>query len=508
MNEIISSAIWSPVRLLDKNEFASGGVNGNMNEHAIALANRTHFLKEIIDELKNEVARLTELVENCNCTGGSDGAISVGISPDLQYQDDLTERNIHWAIEVNGELYPTEIGSDGEGYSYLEDYLLANKENLGITGEYVSDDADVPSGVYIRSITNTRKFVRLIPDAPYAHEMKLIGNPTAKIDSEGVISFWLEANNEVIEPILCTPTEEFTVKVLKTDYKENDVLRVAWRLTDENDVVTTGSDTYTLSDYYDPTLNNPGWRYGYSPLDLIGGVYELQGNSIESWSYGGEYEPWQTGCIGGVSVMGGALTGRGLADFTSDGDMDVTLRVFINGEDRSFTVQHPFLTAVAGNTEHLRLLMKKVSDQLELLGLRTKLSRGYLYQGETDKYWGHHVSIFYDHGQFNSVSIGGNLIIGNSYTPRWDTVNFFENCEISKNGVNTPADSIALFRGRGKNDEGDFGDAPYVSEPRTLEFLPCADLGVTLNNGEIDFIPTTDHPDGFIVSGCGFFAGG
>lgn len=203
MNEIISSAIWSPVRLLEKNEFASGGINGNMNEHAIALVNRTHFLKELMDELKNEVARLTELVENCNCSGEPEpgyplSAISVGISPNLQYIDDWTEGKIRWAIEVNDTLYPTEIGKGGE-YSYLEDYLQENKEMLGITGEY----KEAESAVYIHNITNTRKFVRLIPNVPYTSNMSnmtLIGNPTAVIDSEGVISFWLEANNEVQIP--------------------------------------------------------------------------------------------------------------------------------------------------------------------------------------------------------------------------------------------------------------------------------------------------------------------
>ena len=129
------------------------------------------------------------------------GSISLGISPDLQYVDDWTERKIRWAIEVNDTLYPTEIGIDDE-YSYLEDYLQENKEMLGITGEYQSEsnEGENDSSVYIQNITNTRKFIRLIPNAPYTSNMILIGNPTAVIDSEGVISFWLEANNEVQIP--------------------------------------------------------------------------------------------------------------------------------------------------------------------------------------------------------------------------------------------------------------------------------------------------------------------
>ena len=82
------------------------------------------------------------------------------------------------------------------------DYLQENKEMLGITGEYKSEsnEGENDSSVYIQNITNTRKFIRLIPNAPYVSNMKFIGNPTAKIDSDGIISFWLEANNEVQIP--------------------------------------------------------------------------------------------------------------------------------------------------------------------------------------------------------------------------------------------------------------------------------------------------------------------
>lgn len=351
----------------------------------------------------------------------------------------------------------------------------------------------------ITNLTDANKRIRLTAlDSAMSNIDDSVG--AIVVDGSG-LSFCLSPK------IVCTPTEEFSVHVLKTDYKENDVLRAAWRITDELGNVTIGSDTYTLSNYYDPTLNNPDWRYGWSPLALIAGVYDLQGSSIQSYVYGAEYEPWQMGCVGGISVMAGSLSGRGLTDFTSGEDMDVTVQVNIDGVDRSFTVQHPFLTAMEGDTEHHRLLMTKVSDQLKLLGFRTEITRGYLYQGPTGKYWGHHVSIFYDHGQFNSVSIGGNLIIGNGYTPRWDLVDFYEECELRKNGVNTPTDSDAVFRGVGEGEENQEG-IPYVSEPRMLEFLPCADLGVALNPGEIDFIPTTDHPNGFIVNGCGYYAGG
>ncbi|HHP4689727.1 TPA: SGNH/GDSL hydrolase family protein [Acinetobacter baumannii] len=47
MTEIIGQPRWSPVRLLEENELAFGGENGNMNEQAHALADRTELLMQI-----------------------------------------------------------------------------------------------------------------------------------------------------------------------------------------------------------------------------------------------------------------------------------------------------------------------------------------------------------------------------------------------------------------------------------------------------------------------------
>lgn len=46
MTEIIGKSEWSSVRLLEQHELAVGGENGNMNEQAQALANRTAYLNE------------------------------------------------------------------------------------------------------------------------------------------------------------------------------------------------------------------------------------------------------------------------------------------------------------------------------------------------------------------------------------------------------------------------------------------------------------------------------
>jgi hypothetical protein len=183
-------------------------------------------------------------------------AISVGISPDLQY-DGNEENRLQWAIEVNGTLYPTEI--NGDSGPYLEDYLQDNEETLGITGEYESNDGG-SSAVFIRNITNTRKFIRLIPDGLYKNSMTLIGNPTATIDSDGVISFWLEANSEVIkpEPEVCNCENDWIIIPTITPATViNDGDSIYISVDGVAQITTTAmSNNQSIIDFVTSTLNN------------------------------------------------------------------------------------------------------------------------------------------------------------------------------------------------------------------------------------------------------------
>ncbi|MCH7317947.1 hypothetical protein MMP64_08340 [Acinetobacter sp. ANC 5659] len=57
MTNIIGDPQWSSVRVLESNELALGGINGNMNEQAKALVERTEYLKET-SATKAEVAAI------------------------------------------------------------------------------------------------------------------------------------------------------------------------------------------------------------------------------------------------------------------------------------------------------------------------------------------------------------------------------------------------------------------------------------------------------------------
>ncbi|MHA3081402.1 BspA family leucine-rich repeat surface protein [Acinetobacter sp. ANC 5502] len=52
MVNLVGKKLWSDVRLLESHEYAQGGENGNMNEQAKALLNRTEYLRGLLEQLQ------------------------------------------------------------------------------------------------------------------------------------------------------------------------------------------------------------------------------------------------------------------------------------------------------------------------------------------------------------------------------------------------------------------------------------------------------------------------
>ena len=162
------------------------------------------YYNAVQDALETGVPSVQVLRLKGGDESGNNSSYDLFISPDLQYSvsgvNEIVDGNvILWNVEVDNVLYPQKLGWVGyepETYVFLEDYLEANQSELGIMAKYEEDEITEKSSLRIYSITNKRKFVRLIPNVPYISRMNLTGNPTAKIDSDGIISFWLEANNK------------------------------------------------------------------------------------------------------------------------------------------------------------------------------------------------------------------------------------------------------------------------------------------------------------------------
>ncbi|WP_111895921.1 BspA family leucine-rich repeat surface protein [Acinetobacter sp. MB5] len=52
MTNLIGKKLWSDVRVLESYEYAQGGENGNMNEQAKALVNRTEYLRGMLQDMQ------------------------------------------------------------------------------------------------------------------------------------------------------------------------------------------------------------------------------------------------------------------------------------------------------------------------------------------------------------------------------------------------------------------------------------------------------------------------
>lgn len=81
MTNLIGKSLWSDVRLLESHEYAQGGENGNMNEQAKALVNRTEFLKNQIEQqtqgltdIQNQISVILQRLSPT--TIGCDGALA------------------------------------------------------------------------------------------------------------------------------------------------------------------------------------------------------------------------------------------------------------------------------------------------------------------------------------------------------------------------------------------------------------------------------------------------
>ncbi|MHA3059495.1 BspA family leucine-rich repeat surface protein [Acinetobacter sp. ANC 4636] len=85
MTNLIGKALWSDVRLLESHEYAQGGENGNMNEQAKALVNRTEFLKGLLEQLQqaqqSQQDWQTQFTEQINQLGQQIEQINLKLNP-------------------------------------------------------------------------------------------------------------------------------------------------------------------------------------------------------------------------------------------------------------------------------------------------------------------------------------------------------------------------------------------------------------------------------------------
>lgn len=143
MAEVIGEKSWSTIRQLETHELARGGINGNMNEQAKALADRTEYLRQnsaTKDELANiaggnygfntleefELVKDTIPVNSTIKIGNAGDYIWDGVSLTKSLYDPLHQANSYTDQNINpikqriggDQIQLLEIGQDDHGFIY------------------------------------------------------------------------------------------------------------------------------------------------------------------------------------------------------------------------------------------------------------------------------------------------------------------------------------------------------------------------------------------------------
>lgn len=148
MTNLIGKALWSDVRLLESHEYAQGGENGNMNEQAKALINRTEYLRGLLQELQqaqqNQQDWQLQVTEQINgllqrlspTTIGCDGALAW---LDIYRPNQSTAADAVLSFRLAGGRYLDE----------LIRYELASQRFYDATGQDISESIQAILGIEV-----------------------------------------------------------------------------------------------------------------------------------------------------------------------------------------------------------------------------------------------------------------------------------------------------------------------------------------------------------------------
>lgn len=292
---------------------------------------------------------------------------------------------------------------------------------------------------------------------------------------------------QIITECIATPTT--LLRGYKTDLKAGDVVRLAYQMTRGDLDPVIGSLAYKIGNTLTEDDENLGInRYGFDPLEMVGGFLNEDTNrSFLANSLNAPYNSseWIDSCINGEIVMSGSFSGQRFTDIDSGGAVPATLPVNIDGVDHSITINHHFKLEADTTPADIESLMEKFAVQLRALGLVVTLEEYDMFYPPAGEPWLSSFIVTYEVGQFSNVVIGGSLNVGSGSNARINTSDFQERCRTQKTGVNTPVEFELELSGRDKmNTPG------LIIDPVNIKFDTCANLGVNLLPGEIDYFPT------------------
>ncbi|MCO8043460.1 hypothetical protein OC498_13175 [Acinetobacter bohemicus] len=218
---------WSEVRLLETHELARGGVNGNLNEQAIALADRTEFLNQ-------EKANKSEIVQgvfefgtyaefnaakanlplNCTVVIGEEnnsGSGSWGVGNNrwngsilAKSSFDPYEKSRSYTNEKTRELNDKLRSVDSKGSTHI--FVDANENivaYLNVDGDLVLIGLDLPVQQEIKKLDKKADEIKLFAKTEIASAVDEISSKTKSLDSNSGLDThtFIDANENVVAAI-------------------------------------------------------------------------------------------------------------------------------------------------------------------------------------------------------------------------------------------------------------------------------------------------------------------
>ena len=133
---IIDTASWDEIYLIETSDYVLGGVEGTSNEQAKALANRTRYLRDLLEAIESEIASMPT---------------SISMDQALVLKADKIYTDTELGKKADKTYTDTELGKKADK-AYADTNFLAATKNITVTsGEVATSNRSTVIGTSLAS---------------------------------------------------------------------------------------------------------------------------------------------------------------------------------------------------------------------------------------------------------------------------------------------------------------------------------------------------------------------
>lgn len=401
---------------------------------------------------------------------------------------------------ITGDVIASGQGSDSNGEDNVADLItvaLGWTDKIGIlnynnTFHDIGDSIQSSVGIVNKTTEPMRLEINVFNidasslDTPALTNVH-VGDATTAIYDESV-SGGDYLINVCIAPDLtpsCVPSPEQELYFNLDSSHADKTVVLGYKIDDLADGISTGKVTYT----------------GDTPANLFLNLYNATDGRISQQTR----EPSDL-CVDGISVKVGWLEVADLGSYDSNTYGAPKLDYVIDGEPGTITYSGGYIYKNAANhnnaTEaraYYAELYQQFADGLIALGFTVELHDGTLFRTPNiGNYFSYILKVSYDPDLFGSVTIGGNKIETGNNGPSWNTASFSKECAVYKTAFNSPNEFGTMIAGYDETMVSNF-----VPRGAIITLDTCENLGITLEEGEVDIFYSFGKTEPVVITTCG-----